>query len=64
MAVCESRTGCTNIALPKLVLEIMPSGRFRLKLIRLYDVLVELRENVKGYANLFQKLLSNLFLAL
>ncbi|XP_066936601.1 sodium/mannose cotransporter SLC5A10-like isoform X2 [Clytia hemisphaerica] len=26
MAICESRTGCTNIALPKLVLEIMPSG--------------------------------------
>lgn len=23
---CESRTGCTNIAMPKLVLEIMPSG--------------------------------------
>ena len=27
MAICESRTGCTNIALPKLVLEIMPSGK-------------------------------------
>ena len=23
---CESRTGCSNIAMPKLVLEIMPSG--------------------------------------
>ena len=25
--ICESRTGCTNIAMPKLVLEIMPSGK-------------------------------------
>ena len=24
--ICESRTGCSNIAMPKLVLEIMPSG--------------------------------------
>ena len=24
--ICESRTGCCNIAMPKLVLEITPSG--------------------------------------
>jgi len=24
--ICESRSGCTNIAMPKLVLELMPSG--------------------------------------
>lgn len=26
MEVCESRAGCTNIAFPKLVLGIMPTG--------------------------------------
>ena len=27
-AVCQNRAGCSNIAYPKLVLELMPAGMY------------------------------------
>lgn len=43
-AACESEVGCSNVAYPKLVLELLPTGRpstrSRILLVKIFDLVV------------------------